>query len=195
MRKGEETRQRIASVAGDLFRRRGFHAVGVAEVVAASGAPKGSVYFHFREGKEELAEVAVERSGGKLGEAIEAVLVTSPTTADGVQSLCAAMATGLESSGFERGCPLATLALETAATSDRLATACDRGFEQWLGSLARALERDGHAPKDARELAVLVLSALEGALILARAARDTAPIDSAAVRLRPLLEKGPRCDS
>lgn len=185
----------MAEAAGELFQRRGFHGVGMADVIAASGAPKGSVYFHFRGGKDELAEAAIERAAGGLGDGIEHLFATSASVAEAVDRICGAMAATLEATGFERGCPLATVALETVATSDRLAAACARGFEGWQASIARRLERDGHDAADAAELAVLVLCALEGALILARAARDTAPVRSVAARLRPLLEKGTPCDS
>jgi TetR/AcrR family transcriptional repressor of lmrAB and yxaGH operons len=105
------------------------------------------------------------------------------------------MAASLEATEFELGCPIATVALETAAASAPLADACSAGFARWLAAIAAGLERDGHPAGDAEDLAVLVLSSLEGALVLARAARDTDPIHRVAARLRPLLERTPPCDS
>ena len=195
MRKGEETRNRVADAAGVLFQRRGFHGVGMADVIEASGAPKGSVYFHFRGGKDELGVAAVERAAERFGDGIERVFAAAPTAADGVDRVCAGMAASLEHTDFELGCPIATVALETAAASPQLAGACAAGFERWLAAIGAGLERDGHLAGDAGELAVLVLSALEGALILARASRDTGPIHRVAARLRPLLERKDPCDS
>ena len=156
---------------------------------------KGSVYFHFRGGKDELAEAAIERAAERFGDAIERVFAGSPTAADAVDRVCAGMAASLEQTDFELGCPIATVALETSAGSQRLADACAAGFAGWQASIAAGLERDGHPAAEARELAVLVLSALEGALVLARASRDTDPIHRVAARLRPLLERKDPCDS
>lgn len=184
------TRERLITATADSLQRRGIHATGLTQLLAAADAPKGSLYFHFPGGKDELAAAALERSGGLFGAAIEALLARSADPAAAVARLAGALATGLEASGYVRGCPLATVALE--ASSDRVRTACGDAFASWLDTLERALAAAGHPPAQARDRAVLVLSALEGALILARAGRDPAPLRTVADQLAPLLAPPPR---
>jgi TetR/AcrR family transcriptional repressor of lmrAB and yxaGH operons len=189
MGKGERTKQRMVETTAALMQRQGLHGTGLSEIVERAEAPKGSLYFHFPGGKEELALAAVNTAARQLGDGIAAVLASAPTPADGVARLVAGMAASLEHSGYARGCPLATTALETAHDSDVLAAACAEGFASWHGHIARALRRAGFTRAVARDRATLALSALEGALILARAQRNTAPLHAVAKQLQPLLRK------
>lgn len=189
MRKGERTRQRMVQTTAELMQRQGLHGTGLSEIVEQAGAPKGSLYFHFPGGKEELAVAAVAAAAQQLGDGIAAVLAQAPTPADGVARLVAGMAAGLEHSGYARGCPLATTTLETAHDSAALAAACAAGFDSWHAHIAAALRRASFTSAAARDRATLALSALEGALVLARARRDTAPLHTVAKQLQPLLRK------
>src|SRR4051794_3585999 len=187
MRKGERTRTAMVGATVDLMQRKGIAATGLREVVEHAEAPRGSLAFHFPGGKEQLTTEAVELAADAFAAGIAAAFA-GVSAAEGVERFATAMATSLERTGFQRGCPLATTALETAATSDAVARACDAGFDAWQAPIARALRRDGLTPARARDRATLVLSALEGALLLARAKRDAAPVRTVARQLRPLLE-------
>ncbi|MDX6665473.1 MAG: TetR/AcrR family transcriptional regulator, lmrAB and yxaGH operons repressor [Solirubrobacteraceae bacterium] len=187
MRKGERTKTAMLGATVDLMQRKGIAATGVREVAEHAGAPRGSIAFHFPGGKEQLTTEAVELAGGAFAAAL-AKLFERSCTADAVDRVAEGMAAGLERSGFATGCPLATTALETAATSAPIAAACDAGFTAWQAPIAKALRRDGFAPAKARDRALLVLSALEGALLLARAKRSADPVRIVARELRPLLE-------
>src|ERR671918_458343 len=102
-----DSRQRFLDAAADLFHTQGYHATGVNQLVSAGGAPKGSFYFHFPGGKEQLAAEAVAQSGRQLRDALAAAL------ADGdIDGVFDALASLLEDSGFQRGCPIATIALD-----------------------------------------------------------------------------------
>ncbi len=91
-----------------LLQRKGYAASGLNEIVARSGAPKGSLYFHFPGGKEELALAAMERAGARLQRAIAAILDSREDLAGGLAALVDSLAAGLESSGYHDGCPIAT---------------------------------------------------------------------------------------
>lgn len=187
MRKGERTRQAMLGATVDLMQRQGIAGTGLREIVGQAEAPRGSLSFHFPGGKEQLTTEAVEAAAfafaGAFAAAFEGV-----SAAEGVDRVAGAMAKNLERSDFSRGCPLATTALETAVVSPAVAAACDAGFDAWQAPIARALRRDGFTPARARDRALLVLSALEGALLLARAKRDAGPVRTVARQLRPLLE-------
>jgi TetR/AcrR family transcriptional regulator, lmrAB and yxaGH operons repressor len=187
VRKGERTKQAMLGAAVDLMQRRGLAGTGMREVVDQAAAPRGSLGYHFPDGKEQLAEEAALAAGALFARGI-AKAFEGVTASEGVARFAAAMADSLETSDFQRGCPLATTALETAATSDRIAAACDAGFSSWQAPIRDALRRDGFTPALARDRALLVLSALEGALLLARAKRDANAVRTVARQLRPLLE-------
>ncbi|HEX4467554.1 MAG TPA: helix-turn-helix domain-containing protein [Solirubrobacteraceae bacterium] len=178
MASASSSRERFLSTTARLMRRRGYAATGLNEIVSRSGAPKGSLYFHFPGGKEQLAAEAMEQAGAGLAVAISAVLDGTPEFGTAVGVLIDAMAAGLEQSSFRDGCPIATVALDAAAESEPVRSAVAAAFESWLGPIAARLEREGFAPAAARRRALLILCSLEGALILARAARDLAPLQA-----------------
>src|ERR1700759_5271302 len=114
---GRASRRAFLSATGVLLRRQGYAATGLSEIVDRSGAPRGSLYFHFPGGKEELAVAAIERSGEALRRGTAATMAAPGGTAEGVAMLIDALAEGLEGSGYADGCPIATVALETATGS------------------------------------------------------------------------------
>jgi TetR/AcrR family transcriptional regulator, lmrAB and yxaGH operons repressor len=158
---------------------RGYAGIGVAGILEASGAARGSMYFHFPGGKEELAAEALGDRSTQIARLIEHLRSTSPDAATAVAAFAAVLATRLEDSDFQRGCALATALLDAGAEHDAVRTAVRCGYDRWLELLERRIADDGVADDPAAE-AVFVLSVLEGALILARAQRDPRPVHSAA---------------
>lgn len=179
-----ESRRRLVRTAGELFRRQGYHGTGLSQVLAESGAPRGSLYFHFPNGKQQLAVEAVTQAGAAVGEGIEFLLRSSDDVGEAIGRVVDYLAADLHDSDYEHGCPVGTVALDTASASEPVRLACDEIFDQWLGYIERGLERAGWSRPDAAEQALLVLSAIEGALLLARARRDIAPLRAVGRRLR-----------
>jgi TetR/AcrR family transcriptional regulator, lmrAB and yxaGH operons repressor len=184
------SRDAFVETTGRLLRRQGYAATGLNEIVARSGAPRGSLYFHFPGGKEQLALAAMERAGEQLRDAITAILGSSDDLGEALARLLDALAAGLERSGYRDGCPIATVALEAASDSEPLRTTASAAFNSWLLALEQRLCSDGFAPAAARQRALLVLSAIEGALILARATRDLAPLTAVRDELVTLASDG-----
>jgi TetR/AcrR family transcriptional regulator, lmrAB and yxaGH operons repressor len=178
--RGRSSREAFIDTTARLLRRQGYAATGLNEIVARSGAPKGSLYFHFPGGKEELAVAAMKRAGEQLRVAIEAILDPGDALGDALGRLVDVLAAGLEASGYEDGCPIATVTLEAAANCGPVRATAAEVFESWLAVLRERLASAGLAAGAADRRALLVLSAVEGALILARARRDLTPL--AAVR-------------
>ena len=143
---GRASRRAYLDATGVLLRRQGYAATGLNEIVERSGAPRGSLYFHFPGGKEELALAAMERSGEALRRAIAAVMAAPRGTAAGVATLIDALADGLEASGYRDGCPIATVALETASGSEPLRAGAARIFDAWLAELRAAARRRRLSP-------------------------------------------------
>jgi TetR/AcrR family transcriptional repressor of lmrAB and yxaGH operons len=170
------SRAKAVQSAAVLFQRQGYAATGVAQVIEESGTPKGSFYFNFPEGKEELGREALTFAGGQLGAGIDQLAASAPTPRRFLRSLTAALGASLETSDFSRGCPVATVALETATTSESLRRTAERQFAAWEDSIARGLAGGAHPRQRDRELAGEILILIEGALIMARVRRTTAPL-------------------
>jgi AcrR family transcriptional regulator len=181
------SREAFVRATGKLLRRQGFDGTGLNEIVAASGAPKGSLYFHFPGGKESLAAAAMAREAQALREAIRALMQSREDVVEALEGLIDALAAGLERSGYQDGCPLATVTLERATRSPVLRYVAAAGFGSWLEQLERRLRDAGLAPEAAASKALALLAAIEGALLLARARRDLAPLQAVRDQLRPLL--------
>ena len=98
------------------------------------------------------------------------------------------MASDLEKSGYQEGCPIATTALETAAQSDVLGAATRGAFQKWEAEIKRGLERFGMISEQADLVATTVLSQLEGALLLARTYRSLEPMHRAEQALKLLVK-------
>jgi TetR/AcrR family transcriptional repressor of lmrAB and yxaGH operons len=159
------------ATAARLFHHQGYHGTGLAQLLAESGAPKGSFYFHFPGGKEELAVAAVEASSADVEGLIEAAADRASDAPDVVRRAGRGIARWLEESDFVEGCAVATLAAEAAGTSPALRDACEKAYARWRGLFAAAFRERGLAATPARELATLTVAALEGATLIARTAR------------------------
>jgi TetR/AcrR family transcriptional regulator, lmrAB and yxaGH operons repressor len=173
---GSSSREAFIAATGRLLRRQGYAASGLNEIVALSGAPKGSLYFHFPGGKEQLAVAAMEHAGEQLRGAIAAIAGSGEDLATVLASLVDALGAGLQASDFRDGCPIATITLEACGDSDAVRQAAASAFASWLEPLQRRLRDAGLDADAAERRALLVLSSIEGALILARARRDLTPL-------------------
>lgn len=127
---------------GRLLRRQGYAATGLQQLVLEAEAPMGSMYFHFPNGKEQLAAEAVARSGSDLGEMLATPLGGADTPA-AVRAITAAMGADLKRSRWHNGCPIATTALEMAADSEAIRSATNAVFDQWELLFVQRMRADG----------------------------------------------------
>jgi TetR/AcrR family transcriptional regulator, lmrAB and yxaGH operons repressor len=185
---GMGSRERAVRAMARLLRRRGYAGTRLQHVVAEARAPVGSLYFHFPGGKAALAAEAVASAGGELGGRL-AQLLAGRSAPDALEAIAVAMGEDLKRSRWRNGCPIATTALERGADDDVIRRAADGVFRGWEGLFAARLERDGIARDEARGLGVLIVSSLEGAIILARSQRSAAPLGDTARSLANLLRR------
>jgi AcrR family transcriptional regulator len=178
----------MIAAAATLLRRQGYQGTGLNQILAEAGAPKGSMYFHFPGGKEQLGAEAIAASGEYVDRALQA-----HDAGDARRSLehyLDDVALGLERSGFLDGCPIATTALEVAAPSDLLGDACAAALDGLVDRVTGWLVADGLAADEAAERAFLVYAAIEGALVFAKAHRSSEPLRRLRRRLPSLLGTG-----
>src|SRR3954465_7962201 len=158
----------IVRAAAALFRRNGYSATGINEIAEVSGAPKGSLYHYFPGGKDQIAEAAVRFVGAGVVATREQLEQAHAGTASMIRAYCKLLAGWMAKSGFRDGCPISTTLLESAPQSPALTAAGREAFDSWRSVIARALVRDGLGKAEAKRLATLAVSAIEGSLILAR---------------------------
>jgi AcrR family transcriptional regulator len=170
------TRERIVGASAELFRRQGYSATGVKQIVTAAEAPFGSLYHFFPGGKEQLGAEAIRISGAIYELLIPAVFDPAPDIVSGVREFFAGAADYLQETDYADACPIATVALEVSSSSEPMRQACAEVFESWIDVGAERFAAVGVAEKQARELTTAMLCALEGAFVLARALRSTEPL-------------------
>jgi AcrR family transcriptional regulator len=182
-----DVRRRMVHSAAQLFGERGFAGAGLRDVVARSAAPRGSIYHHFPGGKAQLAQEAVQHAADAAAAPLEA-------TSDPVAALHLYLdgwRAELRENDFRAGSALAAVATAPAeATGTREAAAA--GYERWSEAFAQALRETGVRRKKAARLSTLAVAAIEGAVVLCRARRDTTPLDDIGRELELAIESAPR---
>jgi TetR/AcrR family transcriptional repressor of lmrAB and yxaGH operons len=182
-----DSRKRTLRTASELFRRQGYSGTGLNQILDESGTPKGSLYFHFPGGKTELAVQAVTGSGRAIGNAIGQVLESTDDAAEAIGRVIDFIAADLRHSDYAHGCPVGSVAVDVASTSEEIRAACQTIFDEWTATIAGRLQAAGWDEQAAFDDALVVVSLLEGALVLARSRRDTAPFDAVARHVRATL--------
>ena len=188
MSKDASSKQRMIDATADLLRRQGYHATGLNQIVREAKAPKGSLYFHFPGGKEELAVTALASSSDEIKRELTAIVMKERDPRKAVEGVIDYFAEQLESTGYLAGCPVATVALEATATSDELQQVCSRHYAEWQQLIAAYLATRGFPPDSADELATTTLAAFEGGLLLSRAHRNLDPLRAVGRQLSRLVE-------
>ncbi len=173
------TRDRILGATADLLRRKGYTGTGLKEIVKASEAPFGSVYHFFPGGKEELGAEAIRVSGRTYNALIQLFYEGAPDLVSATSEFFEAGAQVLRESNYEDACPIATVALEVASTSEPMRVATADVFESWISDLTAYLIGAGAEPKKAREVSITLFNLVEGAFILSRSWRSTEPMELA----------------
>jgi TetR/AcrR family transcriptional repressor of lmrAB and yxaGH operons len=181
------SREQILLTTCDLLENQGFHATGLNEIVKESGAPKGSLYYYFPEGKEEIVAETVRFSGQRTAERIRTHLETIADPAEAIQSFLETIAYHIEASGFRAGGPITIVASESATTSERINLACQEAYTQLREAFAAKLRAGGIDAAKAESLAWTVNATIEGAIILSRTFHTGNPLREAAVQLACLI--------
>jgi TetR/AcrR family transcriptional regulator, lmrAB and yxaGH operons repressor len=183
----KDTREHMIETTASLVHRQGFHGTSLNEILEQSGAPRGSLYYHFPGGKEELVLEATRQGVAMVTQLLKEALTGSPDLAEGVRAFVEAAAHMLRDSGYVFGCPVAPIVLDSPESST-LAEVCQEALEEWEQVLVNGLGSAGIEHGHAESLATVIVCCLEGGLILARARRDIAPLDAVAEELASMVQ-------
>jgi len=170
------TRERILQASESLFRRQGAAATGLKELVRESRAPWGSLYHYFPQGKDQLIAESLRRTGERYAELMTRALAGADSPSAGVVRYFTAAADNLVASGFAEGCPIGTVALESASSNEQIRQVCADVFQTWRHAVADGLAASEIPEERAADLADQFLVGLEGGLVLSRARHDAAPL-------------------
>lgn len=167
---------------------QGYHATGLNQILAESGAPKGSLYHYFPDGKVELGLEAIASSSRLIETRIQAVMteIDDPVTA--VTTFITTLASHIDESGYRAGGPITAIALESASTNDQLREACQQAYQSWQNAFAEKLRQGGFPEARSQRLSVLIIASLEGAIILSRSQRSSQPLLDIAEEFELLLQ-------
>ncbi|MFF4209190.1 TetR/AcrR family transcriptional regulator [Streptomyces sp. NPDC001796] len=183
-------RERMVFSAAQLIRRDGVTATGMRDVAAHARAPRGSLQHYFPGGKEQLVNEAVEWAGRYAAKRIARFLASmaEPTPSGLFAQMVRQWTDEYARTGFEGGCPVAAAAVGCAQSTDSTRAAAAAAFAHWTRPVAAALTDMGVPAARAEPLATLMISALEGALLIARAERDDRALTTVVRELGPLLD-------
>jgi TetR/AcrR family transcriptional regulator, lmrAB and yxaGH operons repressor len=187
-----DTRDRLVRATSRLLRTQGYASTGLNQVMAEADAPKGSMYFHFPGGKEELAAAAVNRFAERSTARMERLLDEHDTAAEAVYAMLDGYLTHLDQTGYGEGCAVASVALDGASSHTSLGDATRRAFVGWTDRIAAALEAEGRTPEEAHGLATLVIATIEGTIVLAKGQHSSEPVATARDTLTALLARPAR---
>jgi AcrR family transcriptional regulator len=173
----QSARDRIVRSAAALVRERGVHGVGLRQIVAHAGGPRGSLQRYFPGGKRQLITEALNLAGAEVLHDTESGLLEAATLADAIDAIFAPWRRVLLESDFTMGCPIAATVVD-ASGDDRLREEARALLDQWRDSVHAALVKFGVPESTAQDDASVLLAALEGGLILSRANQSTQPLET-----------------
>jgi TetR/AcrR family transcriptional repressor of lmrAB and yxaGH operons len=187
--KTSSTRERLIEATVSLMRTKGAAASGTKEILDLAEAPRGSFYFHFPEGKDQLVLASLERAAAATLLSLKEPLADDEgNLGDQVRAIFDAIETELVANDYAPGCAVAATTVESAATSPQFQQAVSTAFTTWTSALTRRLTQRGLSPDRAAALADAIVAATEGATVLARAHRNPAPLRNAALILQLAID-------
>jgi AcrR family transcriptional regulator len=183
-------RERMVYSAAQLVRARGMSGVGVRDVIDDAGAPRGSFQYYFPDGKDQLIGEALIWSGTFAADSVRHYLATArtPTPSGLFAHMTGQWKRELSRYDYVRGCPVVATAADVAGSDSPVMDSVVTAAQRWEDAIVETLTSMGVRRRRSRTLALLMLSALEGAIVLARIQRDLRSLNVVVSELRPILD-------
>ena len=175
-----KTKERLIRAGEALFRSQGYSGTGLKQLADDARAPWSSMYHFFPDGKEQMAVEILDYAAAYYARMLARGFEARPDPLAAIDAIFSGEIEILKRSGFRDGCPIASVTLDTASTVEPLRKRCGEAFASWIRAIAQGIARAGVSEGEAAELATFVLSALEGAIVLSRASKSTAPLQRTA---------------
>ncbi len=166
------TKDRLIRSAANLFRTRGYHGVGLNDLLNDANAPKGSLYHHFPKGKSDLALAAATWASDEMLRLIAASFDEAPTYRDGATTLCFKLAKLFDLTGQWDACPIGSTLFE-GPDNDEFRSHAMHLYDGWITEVYDHAERFGLTDDQARRSAEHLFVLIQGGWLLARARRSS----------------------
>lgn len=186
-----KTRDRLITAAMKLFYLKGYEATSVAEILEEAGAGSGSLYYFFRD-KQDLALAVARHYREIMFDVLFApVYETVDDPVERIFALLDNYRRGLVESDFSYGCPIGNLTLEISESLPEVRRKLAENFDGWIAQVRICLEdarHRFHESTDFQGLATLVLTTMEGGVMVSRARKSIEPFETAVNQLRSYLD-------
>ncbi len=190
MKNKQDTKDIILQCATRLFQRQGYNGTGLNQIIEESGAPKGSIYYHFPNGKEEIAIESISMMRRLLREGAEKDLAEKDSALEAFRFYIHNIAAVFDNHGdCAEGLSVGLIAFETASTHEKLRNACEMVFKDCQSLYAHRLEQWGFKQERAEELGITITAMIEGACLLSITYQSGDPLRMIAKQLVFLLDK------
>lgn len=186
MPRPDRSRAALIETAATLFRRQGYAATGLNQILGQAGVKPGSLYHHFPQGKQQLGVAVIKATGTGIEQMLRRFLADDVPVADIVDRWIDLLVAGLAKDERD-GCPVEPVATESVNASPPLRAAAARAFQGWCLAIEERLRAEGWLAQDAENAAVAVIALIEGALIISRVAGDPAALKAAKPAARSVL--------
>lgn len=186
MAKPSGAREAMLEAASELFRARGYEGVGVAELLEKSGAPRGSLYFHFPGGKEQIGIETLTRVGAEAAAKFRAAGKAYATLDEFIDAVFRFTAHEVEKRDFEASCPICAIAAEVSSRNPALRQAAADVFAGWEREIAKVAGKHGLGEAASGQFASALVTAMEGAFVVSKSQRSASPHENAALSLKAL---------
>jgi TetR/AcrR family transcriptional regulator, lmrAB and yxaGH operons repressor len=188
MPRPDRSRAALIDTAATLFRRPGYAATGLNQILDQAGVKAGSLYHHFPEGKQQLAAAVVDGAGAAIEQLLRRFLASGRPVADIVDRWIDLLIGGLTADRRD-GCPIEPIATESVNASPMVREASARAFAGWCTAIEERLRSEGWPAAEAKDVAIAVISLIEGALILSRISGDAGALNAVKPAARLLLRR------
>ena len=188
MPRPDRSRAALIDTAATLFRRQGYAATGLNQILDEAAVKPGSLYHHFPQGKQQLAAAVVDGGGAAIERLLRRFLASNLPVADIVDQWVDVLIDGLTADGRD-GCPIEPIATESVHASALVREASARAFAGWCNAIEERLRAEGWSAAEAESVGIAVISLIEGALILSRIAGNASALDAAKPAARRLLRR------
>lgn len=182
------TRKRMIDTAIRMFQEHGYHGLSWRKLVEEAGTPWGSIAHHFPGGKIELAVAAVEAGADTVDELIRYCFKKEDHPAKAVHTWFQLTAKHMEKSGFQIGCPVASIALSTTPQVPEISEASRQAFERWENTLVESLDKT-ITKSERRNAAKIIMTLLEGGIVQSRIGCSKTPLDIAGKKAEELVQQ------
>ncbi|WP_155590680.1 TetR/AcrR family transcriptional regulator [Lysinibacillus cavernae] len=184
-----KTKEQIVKTASRLFQLQGYHATGVQQIIEESESPKGSLYYYFPEGKEQLAVESVQLTAHFIGNSIKESLDKEKDAVKAIQSLIYYLAEFFQTTLRLEGVPIAAVALETSLISDSLRMVCQEAYNEFQDLFKQKLLQANFEEEKARQLGIVVNLMIEGAFLISFTMGNAEPLHLVAEKIPLLLQQ------